>query len=84
MLVKTREGDDNTKAGYFGRTRAAGLVDLEQVPLPGPTGLIVGRRQRALLCRARATPQMNIFTRAQASRSGMRRPRQIQTGRLRS
>ena len=44
MLVNTAAGGNYTEAEYFGWMSEAGLVDLAHARLPGPTGLIVGRR----------------------------------------
>lgn len=44
MLVNTRAGGNYTEAEYSGWMREAGLGDLRHVRLPGPTGLVMGRR----------------------------------------
>jgi len=44
MLVNTAAGGNYTEAEYFAWMSEAGLVDLAHARLPGPTGLIVGRR----------------------------------------
>ena len=44
MLVNTAAGGNYTEAEYFEWMSEAGLVDLAHARLPGPTGLIVGRR----------------------------------------
>jgi precorrin-6B methylase 2 len=44
MLVNTNEGGSYTEAEYAGWMRDAGLVDIEHARIPGPTGLVVGRK----------------------------------------
>jgi precorrin-6B methylase 2 len=44
MLVNTRAGGNYTESEYLGWMAAAGLEDLRRVRLPGPTGLVIGRR----------------------------------------
>ncbi len=45
MLVNTSGGANYTEAEYFGWMRDAGLADLAHLRLPGPTGLVVGRKR---------------------------------------
>ena len=44
MLVGTQGGSTYTEAEYAGWLREAGFVDVQHVRLPGPSGLIIGRR----------------------------------------
>ena len=45
MLVGTRAGNTYTEAEYTGWLRAAGFKEVQHVRLPGPSGLIIGRRE---------------------------------------
>lgn len=45
MLVNTPAGGNYTRAEYFGWMRDAGLANVAQIPLPGPTELVVGMKQ---------------------------------------
>ena len=45
MLVGTRAGSTYTEAEYAAWLRAAGFEDVRHVRLPGPSGLIIGRRE---------------------------------------
>ncbi len=45
MLVNTPAGGSYTEAEYFAWMRDAGLADVTHVPMPGPTGLVVGTRR---------------------------------------
>jgi SAM-dependent methyltransferase len=45
MLVNTPAGGTYTEAEYLGWMKEAGLVDARHIPLPGPTGLLVGRKR---------------------------------------
>jgi SAM-dependent methyltransferase len=47
MLVNTPTGGNYTEEEYFGWMREAGLGDIAHLRLPGPTGLVVGRRSYA-------------------------------------
>lgn len=44
MLVNTREGNNYSETEYSTWLSEAGFRDVRHVPLPGPTGLMIGRR----------------------------------------
>ena len=44
MLVGTRSGSTYTEAEYASWLKVAGFADARRIPIPGPSGLIVGER----------------------------------------